>query len=218
LNGFVPQARYVKVVFTNGLFRNRSSRRFPNPHSASESPRIKTLIEPCGAAVSSAAVCTWFAEFGCSAKIGDARSARTISEEKIFAFGMIIGFERLATRQSLSSESVLSSSLLLCDRRLGPAFGRFRKFPRGKTPDDNFLFCEVSGVFQTAPIKIQTHRRRSRAARADEVGSESELLRNLIHQTGVLREKIVKDERMTVAEKKHRAICIRLDRRTGLFT
>src|SRR5207253_3961787 len=108
-------------------------------------------------------------------------------------------------------------SLLLCDRRLGPAFGRFRKFPRGKTPEDNFLFCEVSGVFQTAAIKIQANRRRSRAARADEVGSESEFLRELIQQTGVLREKIVKDERVTVAEKKHRAVCIRLDRGTGPF-
>src|SRR5205823_9046850 len=145
-------------------------------------------MERCGAAVSSATVCTWFAEFGCSAKIGDARSARTISEEKIFDFGMIIRFARLATRQSLSSESVLSSSLLLCDRRFGPAFGRFRKFPRGKTPDDNFLFCEVSSVFQTAPIKIQANGRRSRAARPDEIGRESEFLRELIHQTGVLRE------------------------------
>src|SRR5437764_3158893 len=172
-------------------------------------------MEPCGAAVSSAMVCTWFAEFGRSAKMGDARSARTISEEKIFDFGMIIGFARRAIRQSLSSESVLSSSLLLCDRRFGPAFGRFRKFPRGKTPDDNFLFFEISGVFQTASVKIQANRRRSRAARADEVGSESELLRNLIHQTGVLREKIVKDERMTVVEKKHQVICIRLDRGTG---
>src|SRR4051812_17275814 len=103
------------------------------------------------------------------------------------------------------------SLILFRDRHFRPAFSRFGEFPRRETPDDYLLLCEIVGVLGRVTIKVNAHRRCARTACADEVRRIAHLQSHLIDQPGMLRQEIVVNERVTVAEEQEWTIRVRLD-------
>ena len=65
------------------------------------------------------------------------------------------------------------------------------------------------------PVEIDANRRCPRSACADQVWSKPEFLRELINEPSALREKIMEDERVTVAQEQDRTVRIRLDSGTA---
>ncbi len=100
---------------------------------------------------------------------------------------------------------------LLRDRLHDPALIRFGEFARGETPDDHFFLREISGIGARLAIETHAHCRRPRAARADEIWREAEILGQLIHQAGAFGVELVKDEGVTISHHQHWAIRVRLN-------